>query len=603
VIASAGTKAPWLEALVGEGAPAHLRSGGLQAFQSSDTVGQGALAGFGRLRFLEAEFAELAKRDGSAVALRRAWLRHGDALPQRLGGEYAIALWDPVRRRGLFAVDRFASQPLYWGERAGRIAVASRPARVCELLGIEAELDLRAIHAFVHFHVIPAPLSIHRGVSRLDLGCALRVSGDAAAVRRGWQPRFEEPSRFDAALARDEFLGALRAAVAECADGVPPASLGCFLSGGTDSSTIAGLLAQSRGSPVKTFSIVFDSVSHDERQWSRLAAAHFGTDHHEQVLSASAVEATLDTIASAFEQPFGNASAVPTLACARIASAAGVSRLLGGDGGDELYGGNERYATQWLFGQYARLPAAARERLLEPLLFGPLASGDAWLLRKARSYVEQARLPLPDRLGARHNLLNLFGPRSVLADDVLAAAFDPLALEREVWARTDATATLNRLLAYDFKFTLADSDLPKVTRMCHAAGVEVAFPMLAHPVCEHALRLPVDQKLRGRRLRHFFRESLRGFLPDAIIDKPKHGFGMPFGQWLLAQPGLAERARDALFGLEDRGLVRRGFGTRLHRELRHGHAGYFGTMVWVLMSLELWIRAHAGVREPLAEAH
>jgi asparagine synthase (glutamine-hydrolysing) len=599
---SSGSAPPWLEACLGGGASARLQAGGLQAFGGEHRPGEALIAGFGRLRLLDDDHAALARGDGMAAALRQAWRRHGEALPAHLDGEYAVALWDPGRGCGLFAVDRFASQPLYWGEHGGRLAVATRPARVCALLGLEAALDLRAVHAFVHFHVIPAPLSIHRGVSRLDLGAALRVEGARATALRVWQPRFEEPEAFDAAAAREGFLDALRQAVAESADGVPDPGLGCFLSGGTDSSTIAGLLARSRARPVRTFSIVFDRASHDERQWSRLAAAHFGTDHHEHLLAPAQAEAMLDAIATAFEQPFGNASAVPTLACARIAREAGVTRLLGGDGGDELYGGNERYATQWLFAQYARLPSAARERLLEPLLFGPLGETDAWLLRKARSYIEQARLPLPDRLGARHNLLNLFGAESVLADDVLAAAFDPLAFEREVWSRCDAAATLNRLLAYDFKFTLADSDLPKVTRMCHAAGLEVAFPMLAHPVCEHSLRLPAGQKLRGRRLRHFFRESLRGFLPDAIIDKPKHGFGMPFGDWLLTQPKLADRAHDALFGLERRGLLRRGFGSRLHRELRHGHAGYYGTMVWVLMSLELWIRAQAEARQPMAEA-
>ena len=336
--------------------------------------------------------------------------------------------------------------------------------------------------------------------------------------------------------------------------------------------------------------------------WSRLAAAHFRTEHHEHVLTPAQAEAAIDALSQVCEQPFGNASAVPTLACAQLAAQAGVTRLLGGDGGDELYGGNTRYATQRLFALYGRLPGFARERIVEPLLQGPLDAVEFWPLRKARSYVEQARLPLPDRLGARHNLLNLFGARAILADEVLEAGFSPLAFEREVWARCTASAELDRLLAYDFMFTLADSDLPKVTRMCHAAGVEVAFPMLAPAVVSHALALPAGRKLRGGQLRHFFRQSLRGFLPDAILDKPKHGFGMPFGEWLLGQPRLAERAHDALFGLEDRGLLRRGFSTQLHRTMRLGHAGYYGTMVWVLMTLELWMRAQARIAEPEVEA-
>lgn len=599
------SRMPWLEACVGERAPARLAAGGRQTCMNAgaaDAQLAPRAAAFGRLRFLDDEFARLAAAAGTVEALLQAWRRHGDALPQRLSGEYAIGVWDPARACGLFAVDRFASLPLYWAERGGRIAVATRPARVGALLGLGLELDPRAIHAYVHFHVVPAPLSIHRGVSHLDMGTMLTVSGGRCAVRSHWQPSFEENRPYVAAAERAAFLEALRAGVAECADGVADARLGCFLSGGTDSSTIAGLLTQARGAPVRTFSIGFDSASHDERRWSRLAAAHFRTDHVEHVLTPAQAEATLDALAEVCEQPFGNASAVPTLACARLAARAGVTRLLGGDGGDELYGGNTRYATQRLFAQYGRLPGFARDRIVEPLLLGPLDAIEAWPVRKARSYVEQARLPLPDRLSARHNLLNLFGAQSVLADEILAAGFSPLALEREVWARCTATAELDRLLAYDFKFTLADSDLPKVTRMCHAAGIEVAFPMLAPAVVGHALALPAARKLRGGQLRHFFRQSLRGFLPDAILDKPKHGFGMPFGQWLLGQPRLAERARDALFGLEDRGLLRRGFPVQLHRTLQLGHAGYYGTMVWVLMTLELWIRAQERVREPSVEA-
>ena len=148
---------------------------------------------------------------------------------------------------------------------------------------------------------------------------------------------------------------------------------------------------------------------------------------------------------------------------------------------------------------------------------------------------------------------------------------------------------INRLLEFDFKFTLADNDLPKVVRMCHTAGVDVAFPMLAAPVVDYSLRLPPSWKLKGRRLRPFFKDASRGFLPDEVIDKPKHGFGMPFGEWLMSQPSLQFRANDALSALVARGLVRREFVDELRTSLQGGE-GYYGTMVWVLMMLELWLR-------------
>jgi asparagine synthase (glutamine-hydrolysing) len=594
--AQMGSAIPWLRAATstGSGEVLAFGAGGLQTV--SHREGAIHLAAVGRLRLRDAELARLAQTAGMGTALARAFERHGTRLPEQVAGEYALVAWDSARRTGVAAVDRFATYPLFWAERDGRVAFATDPAEVAGLLGFACDAEPAAIHAYLYFHVVPAPLSIVRGVQRLDVGQAMLVERGASRLVAHWTPRFVEDAPFDFASEREAFRAALRAGVEECAAGVPRERLGCFLSGGTDSSTISGLATQAYGAPARTFSIGFDVSGYDERHWSRIAARHFGTDHTEHVMTPEEAEAAIDTIAQAYEQPFGNSSALPTLVCSRIAREAGVSRLLGGDGGDELYGGNERYATQWLFSLYERLPQGVRRGLMEPLLFGPLRDVQLWPVRKARGYVEQARVPLPERLGSKYNLLNRFGAASVLTPAVLdgCAGFEPTALEREVWSRCDARAQINRLLAYDFKFTLGDSDLPKVTRMCHAAGAEIAFPMLADAIVDHSLRLAPGQKLRRTRLRHFFKEALRGFLPDEIIEKPKHGFGMPFGDWVLSQPRLAARARDALASLAERGLVQPAFLGQVGEALRSGHAGYFGTMFWVLMILELWLRAHPG---------
>lgn len=576
--------------------PAALRASGTQALRF-DGEGVQVLA-FGRIRFADPALADRAQALGTGAALAECWRRHGAALPERIRGEYLLAVWCAPERSGLVAVDRFGTYALYWGEHDGRLGFATTPAAVCDAIGRTPELDARAVHAYVHFHVIPAPLAILRGVRRLDIGEALAIERGEPRLRRHWVPRFEEALPFDFARERREFLGALRSGVAECIEGVPREQLGCFLSGGTDSSTIAGLVTEAYGAPARTFSIGFDVSGYDERHYSRLAARHFGTEHVEHVMSPQEAERAIDVLARNYEQPFGNSSAVPTFVCASIAHEAGVTRMLGGDGGDELYGGNERYAKQWLFSLYERIPAFARVRVVEPLLAGALRDTAFWPVRKARAYVEQARVPLPERLGSRYNLLNQFGAQRVFTDEVLAQAggFDPVSIERECWQRCDAASQINRLLAYDFKFTLGDNDLAKVTRMCHAAGVEIAFPMLTDALVEHSLRLAPGQKLRRTRLRYFFREALRGFLPDEIVDKRKHGFGMPFGEWMLAQPALARRVEDALAGLAQRGLVRPAFLSELRHAIHAQHAGYFGTMAWVLMMLELWLREHVDAR-------
>jgi asparagine synthase (glutamine-hydrolysing) len=537
----------------------------------------------------------------ASVLLSR-WLDHGDAALESISGEFLIALWDAALGRALLAVDRFSTYPLFWAQRGTALGFSARPEQAAAMAGLSLGLNWQAVFDYSYFHVIPAPLSIYEGVRRLDLGEALRVEDGQVETFRYWNPVFSEEQSFEFGAEREAFLGALRDGVRECTAGISRESVGCFLSGGTDSSTIAGLVTEQYGAPARTFSIGFDVGGYDETMYSRLAARHFGTEHTEYFVTPDDVVTGVEAVATYYEQPFGNSSALPTYFCARMAGEVGITRMLGGDGGDELYGGNERYAKQAVLAAYHRLPWSLRNRVIEPILFGPLKAIDVKLTAKGRSYVKQANEPLPDRIQGHYNLLNQFGVDCVFTNEFLGQVQrdQPLALEREVWARARATrmpmSQINQLLAWDFKFTLADSDLPKVTRMCQAAGVEVSFPMLTCALVEHSLRLRPNQKLKGRKLRHFFKESLRGFLPDEIIAKQKHGFGLPFGDWLLQNDRLRAMARDALRLLAVRGVIRREFLERLLNQLDSDYAGYYGTMVWVLMILELWLRG-----SPLAD--
>lgn len=574
---------------------------------TSDVQGHVFLAGvtgslvYGRVRFTDESGLRAA---ATAERIHQRWRERGDTVLRDIAGEYLLALWDGDRGSALLATDRFSTLPLFWARNGARVGFAAAPAQAARHAGLSLEADWQALHAYVYFHMIPAPMSIYSGVRRLDVGEALRIQAGSAEVFRYWVPEFDEQRRFEFSPEREAFLAALRDGVAECIDGFDRDRLGCFLSGGTDSSTIAGLATHQLGAPARTFAIGFDVGGYDETYYSRLAARHFGTEHTEYFVTADDVHAGVEAVATQYEQPFGNSSALPTYFCARLARDSGIERMLGGDGGDELYGGNERYAKQAVFAMYAKVPSIARS-IFEPVLFGPFGNVEAKLFAKARSYVEQAKEPLPDRIQSRYNLLNHLGASSVFTDQVLASvALDgPLQLEREVWNRArlhesnlGPMSQINRFLAWDFKFTLADNDLPKVTRMCQAAGVEVAFPMLTHALVEHSLRLRPDEKLKGRRLRHFFKESLRGFLPDEIIAKQKHGFGLPFGSWVLSHERLRYTADDALRSLSSRGIVRTEFLRRLREQLSSGHPGYFGTMVWILMILEFWLRA-----SPLAD--
>jgi asparagine synthase (glutamine-hydrolysing) len=213
-------------------------------------------------------------------------------------------------------------------------------------------------------------------------------------------------------------------------------------------------------------------------------------------------------------------------------------------------------------------------------------------LRKVYSYVRQAATPMPQRYEG-HNLINHLGPDAVLAPEFLAAV-DPRHPQRllgEVHAPFADRSLINQMLGIDLRFTLADNDLPKVTQTCALAGVDVAFPLLDDVVVEFSAQLPAAMKLRGTRLRWFFKEALKDFLPPEIITKPKHGFGLPVGPWLIEHRPLLELALAAIDSLRPLGVVRAGFVDDLRQRLLPAHPAYYGTMMWVLMMLGLWLDA------------
>jgi asparagine synthase (glutamine-hydrolysing) len=525
---------------------------------------------------------------GVASRFAEAYATRGETALACLHGDFAIALVDPARDVALLAVDRMSVQNIVYAELGGGLAFGPTCDALARLPGATPEVDPQQVFNYLYFHMVPGPATIYRGWRRVPPGHFVQYASGRITVGPHWTPGFAADAGRDLASFKRDFRAALEDAVRTAADAK---ACGAFLSGGTDSSTISGLLGAVTRQPARTFSIGFDAAGYDEMEFARTAARHFGTEQHEYYVTPADVVETLPRMVEAYDQPFGNASAVPTYHCARLAREHGVERILGGDGGDELYGGNARYARQRVFARYDALPAGLRRAIVEPLARRLPMTDSVALLRKARSYVEQASQPMPERYES-YNLLERLGLATVLTPDFLRVVDTgaPRRHMRELWDATPGDALINRMLALDFRLTLADNDLPKVTRMCALAGIDVAFPMLHDPVIDLSLALPADYKLRGTTLRWFFKESLKDFLPNKIITKEKHGFGLPVGAWLRSHPPLRALASDALASLRQREIVRGDFIDRLmHRQLDE-HPGYYGVMVWILTALELWFR-------------
>ena len=528
-----------------------------------------------------------AERDGLASALAEGHARKGTGVLDSLSGDFAVAVLDARSGEALLAIDRMGARPMYYATVDGTLVFGSTLDALGGYPSAAPAIDRQAIYDYVYFHMVPGPRTIYARSRRLLPGTFLRWRQESNETGCYWRMRYIEDEERPFAELKASFLALLRDGVRDAARG---AAVGAFLSGGTDSSTVAGMLGEVTGQPARTYSIGFAAQGYDEMHYARIAARHFGTRHHEYYVTPDDVVSAIPRIAAIHDQPFGNSSAVPTYYCAKLAKDDGVEVLLGGDGGDELFGGNERYATQYLYSLYSDLPHALRKGAIEPVLDLLPAAGP---IGKVQRYVRNASMPMPARYD-NYNLLERFGPAAVFTPDFLDAM--DRTLPSAQWAQSyhsaQASSLTNRMLALDLKYTLADNDLPKVARSCELAGVEARFPMLGDALVAFSARLPPELKLKRTRLRYFFKKSLRGFLPSEIITKTKHGFGMPFGPWLQAHRPLREIALDSLADLKQRRIARPEFIDELTSVHMPAHAKYYGTMVWVLMMLEQWLRQH-----------
>ncbi|ARO86834.1 asparagine synthase [Nitrosospira lacus] len=573
-------------AAVNSGLAVAATGDGAQVYQKEGLL----VALWGRAGLSDPRLAQLARTDGMAKTLADSWLERGEKVLESLTGAFSLCILHERENVALLAIDRMGIHPLSFQISGGCLVFGSSADAIILHPQVKSAISPQGIYNYVYFHMVPAPGTIYLEQKRLLPGEYLIYRKGSVETHKYWEMRFLEDEKRPFKELKQDFMDVLRSSVLEA---IGKEEVGAFLSGGTDSSTIAGILGEVSGQPARTYSIGFDASGYDEMEYARIAARHFSTRHKEYYVTPDDIVTAIPQIAAIFDQPFGNSSAIPAFYCARMAKEDGLSRMLGGDGGDELFGGNVRYAKQHLFSLYEQVPSMMRKGLVEPLVFGMPGGAALPLVRKARSYIEQASIAMPARTET-YNLLERYGHGEVFTPEFLATvnAGYPASLLNEIYHQNNADSLINRMLAFDRKFTLADNDLPKVAKACELAGMDVAFPLISDQITAFSLRLEPQLKLKGTKLRYFFKEALRGFLPEEIIAKQKHGFGLPFGVWLQHHKPLQALASDSLTDLKSRNIVRADFIDTLLGQHLDEHAGYHGTMVWVLMMLEQWYRQH-----------
>ncbi len=530
---------------------------------------------------------------GPAAVLWHLYGRHGPGCLEMLDGQYAVAVWSARTGRLFAAADRFGTMPLRCYIDNDQVIVATRSDLIRRCPGVRAEPDPQAIYDYVAFGMVPAPATIYRNVRKI--ACREYVEYDGEP-KIGSHSLLHFPE--DARRPPRRWHGATLTLIGEAVDRRLPepdarSSVGAFLSGGLDSSTVLGKMIERLGPGADAFTIGFDEPRFNEMDYARIAAKHFNAALHEHFVTPEHTLEAIDAVLDQYDEPFGNASAVPVYHCARFAREHGKRILLAGDGGDEIFAGNPQYLTDAIFETYQHVPWLLRKLVIEPAVFGFPFGGRIRLIDKARRYIRRSNTPNPERLFS-YGMVETLGPAAIF-DAGFLRQVDPdhaLELRRRCYRACDARSEVQRILNVDLNFVISDSDIRKVTEMSARAGVRVRYPMLAPGVVRLAASLPGRWLLHGYRLRAFYKDATANYLPPEIIAKKKHGFGLPFSAWLKTHAGLRERMREA-FASETAGRVRifrEGFLDDLVRRHEADETNYYGSIIWVLMMLMLWLR-------------
>jgi asparagine synthase (glutamine-hydrolysing) len=506
----------------------------------------------------------------------------GTSAFSRLRGMFGIALWDARSGELFLARDRAGIKPLYYAETSGGLYFGSELKSLLVSGGISRELSPEALDHYLSFLYTPGDQSIFSGVRKLPPGHYLRWHHGEATIVRYWQIATSEPF----AGSEDEAAAQLHDVLAEAVrlhllSDVP---LGAFLSGGVDSSLVVALMAEATNK-VTTFSIGFDEPEYDELPYARAVAEHFGTDHHEFVVRPDALS-ILDALVWHFDEPFADPSAIPTWYVSEIARRH-VTVVLSGDGGDELFGGYDRYLPHPRVAAFDRVAIPAKQQIAAAIW--PLLPHGA----RGKNYLRHVS---QDEDGRYVDSIAFFQPdekNALLSSDVRAALNGHEAGRASLgrFQRFSALPHHSRMMRFDFETYLPEDVLTKVDRMSMAHSIESRVPLLDNNVIDFAATLPASFKIRKGRRKHILKRAAARLLPSEILDRRKQGFGVPIGAWFRGN--LRELFHDILLSARTRarGYFEPAFVERIVKEHLSGTRDH-SMRLWQLLVFELWHRQY-----------
>lgn len=521
-------------------------------------------------------------------AIVHAYDQYGSDCPKHLRGMFAFAIWDERTEELFLARDRVGKKPILYAHINGKLIFGSEFSALLLHPDIGRDIDTEAIHHYLSFMCVPAPLTAYRAIRKLEPGHSLRWRKGEITLERYWQPDFSKKIDISEEEAGERAIQILRDSVkVRLMSEVP---LGAFLSGGIDSSAVVALMSQESSEPVKTFSIGFEEQDFSELHHARRVAEHVGADHHEFIVRPEALD-VLPLLVEHYGEPYADSSAIPTYYVARE-TRKHVTVALNGDGGDESFAGYERYAAMRLAEKYHRIPAVLRDSFVQRAIgLIPSSATKRSRVNDVQRFLQAASLPKVQRYlkwvsvfdtAAKEDLYSedfRHQTQSIRAADLLTPWFQ----------RANGAGIVDAALLADINTYLPNDLLVKVDIATMAVSLEARSPFLDHHLIEFAASLPEKFKLRGLTTKYLLKRMLKKLLPAENLDRRKMGFGVPIGHWLrgklqpfLRETILSEKALNR--GLFRPEVVKQLVELHTRGERDHSH------QLWTLLMLELWFQ-------------
>jgi asparagine synthase (glutamine-hydrolysing) len=509
----------------------------------------------------------------------------GENLLSKLNGMFAFALWDTTTEKLMIARDRMGKKPLYYLQTETQFAFASEIKAILTLPDVPRDIRLDAVYDFFAYQYVPDPKSIFTHIHKLPPGHYMTVDANGIEITQYWDVSFKHTST----ASEDELTEKLRELATHCTKQrmVSDVPLGAFLSGGVDSSGVVAMMANNSDTPVKTCSIGFDDKKYNETEFAKEVADKYHTEHHEFTVHQNVAD-NLEKIVAYFDEPFADPSLVPTFFVSELARQQ-VTVAIAGDGGDEVFAGYEKYATDATENRLRnKFPVVIRKHIF-PKLANFLAGSNATIWRKGKSLLTSLSQEPAMGFYTTNSQIDDRQWQKLVKQDVKEKLGDyhPSRITIDAYEKSDGPDHLAKILYTDMKTYLPGGILVKVDRMSMANSLEVRAPLLDKDVVEFSATVPSGMKFKNGEKKHILKGAFKPMLPDGILYRKKMGFSVPLASWFrheikeLAQRHLIDQAQ----GLKT--IFNHGYIITLWNEHQNGGADH-SALLWSMLMFEMW---------------